>query len=234
MPQSAAAAAPPPAARRASKRKAPTGDAAQPRVTRQPDDLSGEEEEEEEGEEGEYGRAWSELASPHPASRLGDVRDDDDGGDDDIYDDDAASDGDDGDEPAAYDVQRVVGARRLEDGSWEYRVRWHGYGADQNSWEPVAHLASVTHATVNKQMEEAKQRAEASAEQCWLNTRGNTGDPEVQRAAAAAGQREAVAPSASGPSRRPSLRSPTAAARGSEAPWSSPSSCTRVAAPRRA
>ena len=92
------------------------------------DDLSGDEEEEEQDDEDdEYGRAWSELASPHPSAQFGDVRDDEDGDSDDEDDGSTSGDGR-GDDSNEYEVHRVVGARRLDDGSWEWRVRWKGWG----------------------------------------------------------------------------------------------------------
>ena len=176
---------------RASRKHKSTGDnvgaalrdAAPPRAQRRRDDLSDDEEEEEgndeEDEEG-YGRAWSELSSPHPSAQFGDVRDDDDGDDDDEDDDGGDDEDGGGSEPDGFMVHRVVGARKTEDGSWQYRVRWAGWDADTNTWEPSANLASVTDEKIHKQMERAREKAEECAEKRWLNKRANGDDVAAQ------------------------------------------------------
>jgi hypothetical protein len=44
-----------------------------------------------------------------------------------------------GDEPE-YVIERIVGARQLRDGSLRYKIRWFGYGKDDDTWEPEEHL----------------------------------------------------------------------------------------------
>ena len=36
-------------------------------------------------------------------------------------------------------MDRIVEAVEITDG-WRYRVRWHGYGADEDTWEPHGNL----------------------------------------------------------------------------------------------
>jgi hypothetical protein len=40
-----------------------------------------------------------------------------------------------GEEPE-YVIERIVGARKLRDGSLRYKIRWFGYGEDDDTWEP--------------------------------------------------------------------------------------------------
>jgi transposase InsO family protein len=46
---------------------------------------------------------------------------------------------DDTEEPE-YVFEKIVGARRESDGSLRYRIRWYGYGRDEDTWEPASHL----------------------------------------------------------------------------------------------
>jgi hypothetical protein len=43
-----------------------------------------------------------------------------------------------------YEVDHIVG-KRTADGEVECRVRWLGYAAEDDTWEPLAHLESVMH-----------------------------------------------------------------------------------------
>ena len=43
------------------------------------------------------------------------------------------------DEEADYEVAEILG-KRLNKDKMEYQVRWKGYGADADTWEPVSHL----------------------------------------------------------------------------------------------
>jgi hypothetical protein len=69
-----------------------------------------------------------------------DERDDDGGsgsGDDDDEADTQTADG-----GAEYEVESILG-RRTVDGVVQYLVRWKGYGADHDTWEPSAHLPNA-------------------------------------------------------------------------------------------
>jgi hypothetical protein len=44
-----------------------------------------------------------------------------------------------GEEPE-YVMERIVGARQQTDGSLLYRIRWHGYSKEEDTWEPWEHL----------------------------------------------------------------------------------------------
>ena len=39
-----------------------------------------------------------------------------------------------------YVFERITGMRQKSDGSVHYKVRWYGYGPDEDTWEPSAHL----------------------------------------------------------------------------------------------
>ncbi|XP_029929989.1 chromodomain Y-like protein [Myripristis murdjan] len=41
-----------------------------------------------------------------------------------------------------YEVERIVDKRRNKKGKTEYLVRWRGYGAEGDTWEPESHLSS--------------------------------------------------------------------------------------------
>uniref|UniRef100_A0A8C9Y1J3 Chromo domain-containing protein n=1 Tax=Sander lucioperca TaxID=283035 RepID=A0A8C9Y1J3_SANLU len=41
-------------------------------------------------------------------------------------------------------VERVVDKRRNRKGKVEYLVRWRGYGAEGDTWEPESHLSTCT------------------------------------------------------------------------------------------
>ncbi|XP_042354367.1 chromodomain Y-like protein [Plectropomus leopardus] len=41
-----------------------------------------------------------------------------------------------------YEVERIVDRRRNRKGKVEYLVRWRGYGADSDTWEPETHLST--------------------------------------------------------------------------------------------
>lgn len=44
----------------------------------------------------------------------------------------------------AYPVERIVSKRVSPDtGEWEYRIRWVGYGPDEDTWEPVKQLVGA-------------------------------------------------------------------------------------------
>jgi Chromo (CHRromatin Organisation MOdifier) domain len=41
---------------------------------------------------------------------------------------------------AEYVIERIVGVRQGADGKLRYRIRWYGYGRDDDTWEPLEHL----------------------------------------------------------------------------------------------
>ena len=40
-----------------------------------------------------------------------------------------------------FEVHRIRGARKAKQNSWQYLVRWKGYGEEDDTWEPKANLA---------------------------------------------------------------------------------------------
>jgi Chromo (CHRromatin Organisation MOdifier) domain len=44
------------------------------------------------------------------------------------------------DEPE-YVMDKIVGLRKADDGTWRYRVRWYGYTREDDTWEPADHIA---------------------------------------------------------------------------------------------
>jgi Chromo (CHRromatin Organisation MOdifier) domain len=56
--------------------------------------------------------------------------------------------GDDDDEEEGYEgaptdeflFERITGMKKLNDGTLRYKVRWYGYGPEDDTWEPSAHL----------------------------------------------------------------------------------------------
>jgi Chromo (CHRromatin Organisation MOdifier) domain len=44
------------------------------------------------------------------------------------------------DEPE-YVMDKIVGLRKADDGTWRYRVRWYGYRREDDTWEPAAHIS---------------------------------------------------------------------------------------------
>ncbi|THU96358.1 hypothetical protein K435DRAFT_797417 [Dendrothele bispora CBS 962.96] len=43
-----------------------------------------------------------------------------------------------------FQVEVVTAARVTEEGEWEYHVKWHGYGSDEDSWEPDSNLGNCS------------------------------------------------------------------------------------------
>jgi len=41
-----------------------------------------------------------------------------------------------------YNVEKILGKKRGEEGQWLYRVKWEGYGVEENTWEPADHFHS--------------------------------------------------------------------------------------------
>jgi len=61
-----------------------------------------------------------------------------------------------------YEVEKIVGRRRVHGSSSEYRVRWKGFGAAEDTWEPVEHLASCR-SLVQKYIEHSNARKSRKA-----------------------------------------------------------------------
>ena len=46
-----------------------------------------------------------------------------------------------GPEEEVYEVEAIVGARpNYQDDIWEYKIRWVGYGSDQDTWYVRIHV----------------------------------------------------------------------------------------------
>jgi Chromo (CHRromatin Organisation MOdifier) domain len=43
------------------------------------------------------------------------------------------------DEPE-YVLDKIVGLRKADDGTWRYRVRWYGYTRENDTWETADHI----------------------------------------------------------------------------------------------
>ncbi|KAF5373542.1 hypothetical protein D9758_000846 [Tetrapyrgos nigripes] len=43
-----------------------------------------------------------------------------------------------------YEVEVITSARVNEDGEWEYYVKWHGYGPEEDCWEPAENVKNCT------------------------------------------------------------------------------------------
>ena len=39
-----------------------------------------------------------------------------------------------------YVMDKIVGLRKADDGTWRYRVRWYGYAREDDTWEPADHI----------------------------------------------------------------------------------------------
>jgi hypothetical protein len=63
-----------------------------------------------------------------------------------------AAAGDDDDEEEGYEgsqmdefvFERITGMKKLNDGTLRYKVRWYGYGPEDDTWEPRAHLPAAS------------------------------------------------------------------------------------------
>jgi Chromo (CHRromatin Organisation MOdifier) domain len=40
--------------------------------------------------------------------------------------------------------ERITGMKKLNDGNLRYKVRWYGYGPEDDTWEPSAHLPAAS------------------------------------------------------------------------------------------
>jgi transposase InsO family protein len=45
--------------------------------------------------------------------------------------------------PDVYEVQEVVEQETTDEGKWLYKVRWKGYGPEEDTWEPAEHLSEA-------------------------------------------------------------------------------------------
>ena len=50
----------------------------------------------------------------------------------------------------AYEIEKVMKHRTTKEGNLEYRVRWYGFGSNDDTWEPeeVSRASSLLHARV--------------------------------------------------------------------------------------
>jgi hypothetical protein len=39
-----------------------------------------------------------------------------------------------------YAMEKIFGAKTIQDGGLRYRVRWYGYSRDEDTWEPAENL----------------------------------------------------------------------------------------------
>lgn len=46
-----------------------------------------------------------------------------------------------------YVAEKIVGARKMSDGSWEYKIRWEGYEPSDDTWEPKECLNDALYRT---------------------------------------------------------------------------------------
>jgi hypothetical protein len=42
-------------------------------------------------------------------------------------------------EESEFLIEKIVGAKRQNDGIRPYRIRWYGYGWEDDNWEPFHH-----------------------------------------------------------------------------------------------
>jgi Chromo (CHRromatin Organisation MOdifier) domain len=45
-----------------------------------------------------------------------------------------------GNDSLEFVIDKIVGLRKADDGTWSYKVRWYGYTAADDTWEPAYHL----------------------------------------------------------------------------------------------
>jgi Chromo (CHRromatin Organisation MOdifier) domain len=38
-------------------------------------------------------------------------------------------------------MDKIVGLRKTDDGTWRYLVRWYGYTREDDTWDPAAHIS---------------------------------------------------------------------------------------------
>ena len=47
-------------------------------------------------------------------------------------------------EDEQYVVEKILDKKEADDGTFLYRVKWRGYGYEENTWEPIANLTDDT------------------------------------------------------------------------------------------
>lgn len=47
-------------------------------------------------------------------------------------------------EDEQYVVEKILDKKEAEDGTFLYRVKWRGYGYEENTWEPIENLTDDT------------------------------------------------------------------------------------------
>jgi hypothetical protein len=59
-------------------------------------------------------------------------------------DDDEEEEGYEGSPTDEFVFERITGMKKLNDGTLRYKVRWYGYGPEDDTWEPSAHLPAAS------------------------------------------------------------------------------------------
>ena len=77
-------------------------------------------------------------------------------------------------------LRSIAGARKAKQNSWQYLVRWKGYGEEDDTWEPKANLVLMD-AEMRDRMKECEERAKESGKNTWVDR-----DADTDRAAGAA------------------------------------------------
>ena len=67
-----------------------------------------------------------------------------------------------------YEVQRVLGARKVRGGGWQYLVRWKGWGPEDDTWEPRAHMV-LSDKEMRQRIALCERMALATAEVEWID-----------------------------------------------------------------
>ncbi len=134
--------------------------------------------------------------------------------------------------PIVYEVDKVVGRRQGRAGV-EYKVRWVGYGPDQDTWEPADNLSggASDRVTAWLQLEEDKTRPElcAAAKAKAVQLTGVPATGTAARRESSAGSTAAPAPAPVAAAAAPPAPAPAPAAAAAPAP--APAVAAAAAAP---